>query len=144
MQFAIRLNCTSDINLESFELDGKNILQFFPDIQFYDYTKVFSRAELLDKYSNYDLTFSYDGENWDKCKELLEEGQRVAVVFEDTLPTEFRGYSVVDANGDDARFLDEGGVICGLTYKRVANDYASGKFQRSDTTFITRHENREQ
>lgn len=144
MQFAIRLNCTSDICLEDFVLNDKNILQLFPKEQFYDYTKVFKRAELIDKYPNYDLTFSYDGENWEKCKPLLEKGHRVAVVFEDILPAEFKGYPVIDANGDDARFLDEGGVICGLTYKRVANDYASGKFQRPDTTFITRHENREQ
>lgn len=141
MKFAVRLNCTSDINLEKFELDGKNILQLFPDIQFYDYTKVFSHVELLDKYPNYDLTFSFDGENWEKCKSLLDKGHRVAVVFEDILPAKFRDYPVIDANGDDARFLDEGGIICGLTYKRVANDYASGKYQRPDTTFITRYGN---
>ena len=141
MKFAVRLNCTSDINLEEFALDAQNILQLFPDIQFYDYTKVFSRSELLDKYPNYDLTFSFDGENWEKCKPLLDNGHRVAVVFENILPAEFRGYPVIDANNDDARFLDDGGIICGLTYKRVANDYASGKYQRPDTTFITRNDN---
>lgn len=139
LEFAVRLNCTSDINPEKFTLDGKNVLQLFPETQFYDYTKVFDRAELLDKYANYDLTFSYDGENWEKCNPLLEKGYRVAVVFEDILPEKFRGYSVIDANSDDARFLDKGGVICGLTYKRVANDYSSGKYQRPDTTFITRN-----
>ena len=141
MKFAVRLNCTSDINLEKFELDGENILQLFPDIQFYDYTKVFSRVELLDKYPNYDLTFSFDGENWEQCKSLLDKGHRVAVVFEDILPAKFREYPVIDANGDDARFLDDSGIICGLTYKRVANDYATGKYQRPDTTFITRYGN---
>lgn len=139
MKFAIRLNCTSDICLEEFVLDGKNILQLFPKLQFYDYTKVPDHVKLLEKYTNYDLTFSFDGENWDTCKKLLDNGLRVAVVFEESIPTEFRGYPVIDANGDDARFLDEGGVVCGLIYKKVANDYVNGKYQRPDTTFITRN-----
>lgn len=139
MTLAVRLNCTSDISLEEFTLGGKNILQFFPSIQFYDYTKVFDHAALLKKYANYDLTFSYSGENWDECINVLEQGFRVAVVFEDTLPKTFKGYTVIDANGYDARFLDDGGIICGLTYKRVANDYAGGKYQRPDTTFVNRY-----
>lgn len=139
MILAVRLNCTSDISPEEFILDGKNILQLYPDIQFYDYTKVFNRAELLEKYENYDLTFSFSGENWDECINVLEQGFRVAVVFEDTLPKTFKGYTVIDANGYDARFLDDGGIICGLTYKRVANDYAGGKYQRPDTTFVNRY-----
>lgn len=64
----------------------------------------------------------------------------MAVVFENVLPEEFRGYSVIDANQYDARFLDEGGLICGLTYKKVANDYVNGKYQRPETTFVTRQE----
>ncbi len=139
MQLAVRLNCTSDISLEEFAFDGKNILQIFPDIQFYDYTKVPDRIGLLRKYKNYDLTFSYSGENWDVCEFLLKKGIRVAVVFENHLPTEFKGYPVIDANEYDARFLDEGGIICGLTYKRVANDYKTGKFERPDTTFVNRY-----
>ncbi|WP_147399791.1 GP88 family protein [Bacteroides fragilis] len=139
MKFAIRLNCTSDISLEDFVLEGKNILQLFPDTQFYDYTKVPERLQLLEQYHNYDLTFSFDGENWDTCKVVLDRGIRVAIVFENMLPDEFKGYKVIDANKDDARFLDEGGIICGLTYKRVANDYINGTFHRPETTFITRN-----
>lgn len=138
MKFAVRLNCTSDIHLEQFVLNGKNILQLFPDTQFYDYTKVFSHAELSEKYSNYDITYSFSGENWEECELLLKRGYRIAVVFEDALPAEFKGYPVIDANEYDARFLDDGGIICGLTYKRVANDYVNGKFQRPDTTFVNR------
>lgn len=138
MQFAVRLNCTSDICLEEFVLGGKNILQLFPEVQFYDYTKVPGRMALLEKYPNYDLTFSFDGENWDTCKTFLEKGHRVAVVFETTLPESFRGFQVIDANKDDARFLDDGAVICGLTYKKVANDYVTGKYQRPETSFVNR------
>lgn len=138
MQLAVRLNCTSDISLEEFTLNGENILQLFKDIQFYDYTKVPEHLKLLREYSNYDLTFSYNGENWATCEKALQNGHRVAVVFENTLPTDFRGYLVIDANEYDARFLDKGGIICGLTYKKVANDYVLGKFQRPDTTFINK------
>lgn len=139
MTLAVRLNCTSDINPEEFILDGKNILQLYPDIQFYDYTKVFNRTELLEKYGNYDLTFSFSGENWADCERVLEKGYRVAVVFEDAFPEKFKGYPVIDANGYDARFLDTGGIICGLTYKKVANDYVNGKYQRPETTFVNRN-----
>lgn len=139
MILAVRINCTSDISPEEFILDGKNILQLYPDIQFYDYTKVFNRAELLEKYKNYDLTFSFSGENWTDCKRVLEKGYRVAVVFEDTFSEKFKGYPVIDANGYDARFLDAGAIICGLTYKKVANDYVNGKYQRPETTFVNRN-----
>lgn len=141
MQLAVRLNCTSDINPEEFILGDKNILQLFPDIQFYDYTKVKDRFDLLGKYHNYDLSFSSDGENWPDCEKLLQKGYRVAVVFEDILPLEFRGYPVINANDYDARFLDPGKTICGLTYKRVANDYENGKFQRPDITFVNSYRN---
>lgn len=141
MTLAVRLNCTSDISPEEFILDGKNILQLYPDIQFYDYTKVFNRAGLLGKYKNYDLTFSFSGENWADCEKVLKKGYRVAVVFEDKLPETFKNYPVIDANRYDARFLDTGGTICGLTYKRVADDYVTGKYQRPETTFVNRNGN---
>lgn len=95
------------------------------------------------QYKNYDLTFSYSGDNWEQCKVLLKKGYRIAVVFENRLPEQFRGYPVVNAIDDDARFLDSGGIICGLTYKKVANDYVGGKFQKPETVFITK-ENDEQ
>lgn len=61
MKFAIRLNCTSDIDLEQFTLSGKNILQLFPDTQFYNYTKVLEHIRLSEKYGNYDITYSFSG-----------------------------------------------------------------------------------
>ena len=81
--FSIRLNCTSDINPIAFTLNGKNILEIFPDIQFYDYTKVLNRIALAKKYSNYDITWSIDGseKNREIGLELLKNGGRVAVVY---------------------------------------------------------------
>ena len=74
-----------------------NILQLFPQVQFYDYTKVPGRIQLMKKYSNYDVTFSYDGFNMDKCMSMLEDNIRIAVVF-NKLPEYFNGYPVI--NGD--------------------------------------------
>lgn len=145
MGFAIRLNCTSDISLERFIYNGKNILELFPNVQFYDYTKVPSRLSLQKKYSNYQLVFSYDGTNWKTCEWWLKNGGRVAVVFDlynnngkQFLPEKWRGYKVIDANKTDTRFLDPTGCIMGLHYHRVANDYISGKYVPENTPFIIR------
>lgn len=126
MPIANRLNCTSDLSPELF-IDpetGLNILQLFPHLQFYDYTKVRGRLSLLGKYKNYDLTFSFDGYNMKTAKEFLQAGGRVAVVFDGhKLPAYFAGWRVIDGNSYDFRFKDPGRVIVGLNYHPVANDY---------------------
>ena len=125
MPFAVRLNCTSDLSPELF-IDpetGLNILQLFSDVQFYDYTKVPNRIKLLGKYSNYDLTFSFDGYNWATAQKYLSAGGRVAVVFANELPGTFDGYKVINGNNYDMRYLDPGKCIIGLSYHAVANDY---------------------
>ena len=139
--FSVRLNGTSDLSPLAFKdpISGKNILELFPDVQFYDYTKVYNRVKLMEQYPNYDLTFSYDGYNWDECEKFLQNGGKVAVVFyseNGTLPTEFKGYNVVDANGYDMRYLDPKGSIMGLHYHKTANDYKSGHFVKPQTPFV--------
>ena len=131
-QFSVRINGTSDISLESFKLGRKNILQMFPLIPFYDYTKVARRFDMLDKYDNYDLTYSFSGHNMLQCLDLLSKGNgRVAMVFEGkVLPTSFMGYKVIDGDAYDMRYMDEQGVIVGLKFKKVRNeiDTANNKF----------------
>ena len=127
MPFSVRLNCTSDLSPELF-IDpetGLNILQLFSDVQFYDYTKVPNRINLLGKYPNYDLTFSYDGYNWKTAESFLNSGGRVAVVFmrQDKLPESFADYPVIDGNTYDMRYLDPGRCIVGLYYHSVGNNY---------------------
>lgn len=145
MGFAIRLNGTSDLSPLLFKHNGKNILELFPNVQFYDYTKVYNRIKLSEQYPNYDITFSYDGTNWLECQDYLNKGGKVAIVFDTTdengkqiLPTTYMGYKVIDANETDTRFLDEGGCIMGLHYHRTANDYVSGKYVAPQTPFIVR------
>lgn len=124
-RFSVRLNNTSDINPEQFYIveDGKkiNILEYFPEIQFYDYTKVATRANLTKKYSNYDLTYSYSGSNTEKCLEMLKNGVRVAMVFYPSLPEKYWGYEVVNGDLYDMRYKDPKNVIIGLKYKVVPN-----------------------
>ncbi len=120
MRFSVRLNGTSDLSPEQFHLDGKNILEIFPEVQFYDYTKVHNRIRLTEKHSNYDLTFSYSGSNAVQCMDALSAGIRVAVVFE-TVPAEYWGRLVIDGDAYDMRYQDQGGVIVGLKYKKVRN-----------------------
>ena len=119
MLFSVRINGTSDLNIETVKTStGRNILQIFPDVQFYDYTKVFNRLELCEKYPNYHLTFSYSGSNMVQCLQALKYGYNVAMVF-NTLPAEYMGYKVVNADDSDLRYLDEKNVICGLKFKKV-------------------------
>ena len=120
-----RLNGTSDLAWEKYQVvrNGKlfrNIFAAFPDVQFYDYTKVPKRVELLEKYNNYDLTFSYSGYNSVDCVSMLNNGVRVAVVFK-KVPDMFWGRKVIDGDAYDMRYYDEKDVIVGLKYKRVRN-----------------------
>jgi len=121
--FNIRLNNTSDISPESFRMTvngvEKNILELFNTIQFYDYTKVPTRYKLVEKYPNYNLTFSYTGLNKDECLRMIDRGINVAVVFKNKLPETFWGLDVIDGDLNDMRYIDKKGVIVGLKYKTV-------------------------
>ena len=123
-KFSVRLNNTSDISPELFytTIDGKkkNLLEIFPDVQFYDYTKVYNRIKLTKKYSNYDLTFSFSGYNFEECIESLNNDVRVAVVFK-KVPEKFWGYNVIDGDKYDMRYKDSTNVIVGLKFKTVRN-----------------------
>lgn len=130
MRFSVRLNGTSDLSPEQFHLDDQNILEIFPDVQFYDYSKVYNRVKLTKKHGNYDLTYSYSGTNAPQCMNALQEGVRVAVVFEE-LPATFWGYPVIDGDAYDMRYIDDPSVIVGLKYKQVRN-----KLDKLNSSFV--------
>ena len=122
----VRLNGTSDIAFHK-----KGIMDEFPGIQFYDYTKYpFAKRPTSKLPSNYHLTFSRSehaisysigadiGNN-------LENGRNVAVVF-DVVPTTWHGIKVIDGDSHDMRFLDSVGVIVGLKAKGEAKKDTSG------------------
>ena len=134
--FSVRLNCTSDINPLAFRLNGKNVLELFPNVMFYDYTKVPSYIKNMAAYDNYYVTFSRDGseENEKECMDFLAKGGNVAVVFgvlrKEELPKTWRGYGVLCGDDYDYRpwdKLQDGKQIVGLVYKVSKNDFERGR-----------------
>ena len=92
-------------------------------------------------FSNYDVTFSYDGYNWDRCKKHLDNGGKAAVVFYGKLPRYFNGYKVESGNEYDMRYLNGSGCVIGLHYHITANDYKMGTngkrvFVQPNTPFV--------
>jgi hypothetical protein len=121
--FSVRLNCTSDIDWANVFVNGKNIFNIFPDIDFYDYSK--NPNKFINIPKNYHLTFSYTGRNTQTCEALLEQGNNVAVVFnvknENEMPKTFMGYKVIYGDATDYRIADGRGLIIGLKWKRIAD-----------------------
>ena len=134
--FSVRLNCTSDIDINKFQLDGVNICDIFPNVSFYDYTKVYSYLDNMNKFSNYDLTMSFNGHNLSTCKKALERGVRIAICFQDKLPNYFDGVPVINGDKYDARYLDPTNVIIGLKLKLTASTIKNHKRVLPDTPFI--------
>ena len=123
IQPCVRLDGTSDTGM------GAKVAPLFPEIQFYDYTKVIKRA-YQDRPSNYHITLSYSEADPDYAEQVLtavrETGTNAAVVFRDKLPKTFKGLPVIDGDKDDLRFLDPQGVIVGLKAKGKAKNDRSG------------------
>ena len=120
----IRLNGTSDI---SFENTG--IFEEFPNVQFYDYTKIYKRALKFvnGQYpSNYHLTYSLNEDNKELAFDILFKGGNISAVFRKDLPQTYKGYKVINADETDLRFTDDNNVICGLVAKGQAKKDYSG------------------
>jgi len=122
-----RLNGTSDLAFEKYTINENNLFELFPDVQFYDYTKVLGRK--VSKYKNYHLTFSAADGNDADVAEAIKQGMNVAMVF-DKLPESYMGREVINADEHDLRFLDKQGVIAGLK--------AKGKGKKDTTGFVRR------
>ena len=148
---AVRLNGTSDIQWEKAHpcyRDGDvkfaHIFEAFPEVQFYDYTKLYNRA-YWKLPRNYHLVLSYSGaskyysdgvtkayeDNPDvsmaivyRTKELV--AHHVANPPSDSLTT--NEYRVIDGDETDLRFLDPKGCIVGL--------YAKGPAKKDYTGFV--------
>ena len=102
---AIRLNGTSDIRWSKVKFHGLNVFEFFPHVQFYDYTKNPAIARDSLHINNYHVTFSWSGTNDMSCKSFLNHGFNVAIPFQNGLPETFLGKKVVDGDISDLRFL---------------------------------------
>lgn len=146
---AVRLNGTSDIQWETAHpcyLQGvryASIFEAFPDVQFYDYTKVYKRAYKILP-DNYNLVLSYSGASKrysDAVCKAYEDNPKVsmAIVYRtkelrnkiteasaDGLTT--NKYRVIDGDETDLRFTDPVGCIVGL--------YAKGPAKHDTTGFV--------
>lgn len=130
-----RLNGTSDLSFEKYSVvrngvEYRNIFAAFPDVQFYDYTKVLGRK--VKDIANYHLTFSAaDGNDTDVLK-AIEQGYNVATVFglkkTVPMPDTYNGLPVFNGDESDLRFLDPKGVIVGL--------YAKGRAKKDESGFV--------
>lgn len=119
----IRPNGTSDIRFERY-----GIIERFPELQWYDYTKLHNRKGLPD---NYSLTWSYSQASKaysERLASVIKSGMNAAAVFRDKLPEAFKGFPVIDGDKHDLRFLDPVGVIVGLK--------AKGKAVRDQSGFV--------
>jgi len=124
----IRLNGTSDIRWENYGL-----IQAFPGVQFYDYTKLANRKNVP---ANYDLTYSYSGVAafLPYVQIAKANGMRIAVVFRNRAMVEaalangqkFIGLPLVDGDDSDIRHLDPHGTAVAL--------YAKGKLAKEDVS----------
>ncbi len=140
-----RLNGTSDLSWEKYPVRKSsgyyyaNIFEAFPNVQFYDYTKVLGRK--VKGIKNYHLTFSAADGNDNDVYAAAKQGYNIATVLgiKKTVAMP-KFYSIatnygVDMempvfNGDesDLRFLDPKGVIVGL--------YAKGKAKKDTSGFV--------
>lgn len=142
---AVRLNGTSDIQWEVAHFASRgdergSVFELFPEIQFYDYTKVYKRA-YRDLPANYALVLSYSAANPAYAaaiqKTAAETGANVAMVFRSKalrdafvgkVADEFWSMLVIDGDETDMRFLDPKGVVVGL--------YAKGKAKTDESGFV--------
>ena len=127
----IRLNGTSDLSWEKYDMiPGQNVFECFPDIQFYDYTKILGRK--VKGIANYNLTFSAADGNDNDVLSAMTQGYNVAVVFGikkgSPMPETYKFRSVFNGDDSDLRFLDPKDSVIGL--------YAKGKAKKDTTGFV--------
>lgn len=119
-RLAVRLNVFSD-----FLWERLGIIELFPNVEFYDYSKSVDRAGLL--LPNYWVTFSRSESNQDDCLRVIESGKNVSVVWDTgrtgnqvsklasaaDFPKTWFGFPVLNGDLTDLRFDDPRGRLRG-------------------------------
>ena len=117
-KFSVRLNGTSDIEFY-------NVINSFPHIQFYDYTKDPNRIDL----PNYHLTFSYSNQakaRFDHYKQAIQRGQSIAFpVIASDYDSALSLQDCYDMDKTDLRFLDKHGKY-GILKAKLTDNLADG------------------
>ena len=122
VQGVVRLNVISDIVWEHSKYE---IPQQFPDLFFYDYTKISGRLGKTP--SNYELMFSWSGmPNYQPSVDrAMQTDVPMAVVFDCDFPKEFLGRAVFDGDKSDLFNITRRGDVIALKAKgdaRGSND----------------------
>lgn len=139
----IRLNGTSDLPWEKIKavrngVEYGSLMEAFPNVQFYDYTKILGRNKAI-SLPNYHLTFSLSEDNDAEAIKALETGYNVAVVMrvkrKEAKPLKWSGYPVHDGDETDLRFLDPPKHIVALFPKGRARKDTIGFVRDKDASF---------
>jgi hypothetical protein len=140
---AARLNGTSDIAWEKIAcvkngIKYASIMEAYPEVRFYDYSKVLGRSKAL-KLKNYHLTFSLSESNDNDAQKALAQGYNLAVVLRlgrtEKKPKRWSGYPVVNGDETDVRFLDpKHGHIIALFPKGRGRKDTSGFVREVNST----------
>jgi hypothetical protein len=125
---AIRLNGSTDILWEK-----TGIVQAFPELTFYDYTK----APKRNAPANYHLTYSISerASSWTTAMEYLDRGGNAAVVVRNATQAAYlvkhgyKGYPALDGDLTDIRFDDAAGHVVVLYAKGAGIHDTSGFVQ---------------
>lgn len=124
-QIAVRLNGTSDLDFIGIinRRLGVDVLDEFPHLVFYDYTKIVGKVrKYIDRSDRYRITFSRAEDNHDDAMSALKIGAPVSVVFgvqkNGNLPKMWKGYKVLDGDTSDDLMIDnKGAYVIGLRFK---------------------------
>jgi len=125
LQATFRFDGSSDLGLAFMPFNAPDIgrttlAEALPQSTVAEYTKALPR---MLKYlaghfpGNAWLTFSRSETNEAQCRQVLQAGGNVAVVFRKALPAEYLGRPVIDGDQHDLRQLDPRGVVVGLKAK---------------------------
>jgi len=125
MTLAVRVNGTSDLPGLAIDMATR-----FPNVQFYDYTKIPIWKTVLRVPANLHYTFSHSERNAGECVAATQHGYNVAVAFStrkgQELPEAWHGLPVIDGDMSDLRFTDPRGVVVGLRAKGRAKKDSTG------------------
>jgi hypothetical protein len=143
-KLGVRINGTSDIDVIK---HFKDIIIKYPDVHFYDYTKIPKYLKKLQRMSNqlpnYHLTYSYSLSQ--KAQEYIKEATKtdhnIAMVFKNEdqvnklmsskqkIKLYGKTYNLINGDNDDLRFLDPKNSIVLLRYKETrASDESISNF----------------
>jgi hypothetical protein len=128
----VRLNGTSDIMWENVRTRwGLTFMEMFPDIQFYDYTKISKRLYCTTLPRNYYLCLSgsmADPRYYNRCLQAEKDGKSVVWVVRDQTmkDTYLLLPQTIDGDEHDLRFLDPPGARVVLKAKGSAKKEMNG------------------